>query len=188
LATQVRTDELQHLPKVIYGRALKVLAVAKAHGHDSLVLGAWGCGAFGNNGSLVADIFHKALTQDFAGSFKEVTFAIVDTSPEGRFIRPFARRFSPEAIGSIKAEKPLSMADVIERTDVILRKHLDMPEGHYARLRFWDDLNKYFIDCIEVICELEFEFRIPNLEEANASRIQTVGQLYDYVLRNGRDH
>ena len=93
LATHVNPNELRHLPKIIYDRALKVLAVAKAHGHDSLILGAWGCGAFGNDGNLVADLFLKALTKDFAGTFKSVTFAIVDTSPERRFISPFEERF-----------------------------------------------------------------------------------------------
>ena len=187
LATHVNLYELRHLPKIIYDRALKVLAVAKAHGHDSLILGAWGCGAFGNNGSLVADIFHKALTQDFAGTFKEVTFAIVDTSPEGRFIRPFSRRFSPEAIGSIKAEKMLTMADVIERTDLILRKHLDMPQGPLGHLRFECDIKSQFIIHEAMIFDLELEFRMPTMDEPDVSRMRTVKQLYEYILRNGRE-
>jgi uncharacterized protein (TIGR02452 family) len=187
LATHVNLYELKHLPKVIYGRALKVLAVAKANGHDSLVLGAWGCGAFGNNGSLVADIFHKALTQDFAGTFKEVSFAIVDTSPEGRFIRPFSRRFSPEAIGSAKAEKMLTMADAIERTDLILRKHLDMPEAPYADLSFFAHMKTRFAECDAMIFDLELEFRMPTMNDPDVSRMQTVRQLYEYVLRNGRE-
>ena len=187
LATHVSIYELKNLPKVIYQRALKVLAVAKAHGHDSLILGAWGCGAFGNNGNLVADLFHKALTQDFAGAFKEVTFAVVDTSPEGRFIRPFARRFSPEALGVAKAERLLSKEDVIERTDIILRKHLDMPEGPYAHLRFESDLKSQFIMHDAMIFDLEFEFRMPTMNEPDASRMRTVSELYDYVLSHGRE-
>ena len=187
LATHVNIYELRYLPKVIYVRALKVLAVAKAHGHDSLILGAWGCGAFGNNGNLVADLFHKALTQDFAGAFKEVTFAIVDTSSEGRFIRPFSRRFSPDALGVAKAEKLLSKEDIIERTDIILRKHLVMPEGPYAHLRFESDLKSQFIMHDAMIFDLELEFRMPTMDEPDASRMQTVRQLYEYVLRNGRE-
>jgi uncharacterized protein (TIGR02452 family) len=68
--------------------------VAQWNCHNSLILGAWGCGAYGNDGYEVADIFYQALTVEFAGSFKEVTFAIVDTSPEERFISPFAQRFA----------------------------------------------------------------------------------------------
>jgi hypothetical protein len=187
LATHVNIYELRYLPKVIYERALKVLAVAKAHGHDSLILGAWGCGAFGNNGNLVADLFHKALTQDFAGAFKEVTFAIVDTSSEGRFIRPFSRRFSPDALGVAKAEKLLSKEDVIERTNLILRKHLVMPEAPYAGLSFSAHTKTRFAECDAMIFDLELEFRMPTMNDPDVSRMQTVGQLYDYILRNGRE-
>ena len=94
LAKKVLPDDYPKLPNVLIHRILKILSVAKSKGHDSLILGAWGCGAFGNDGHLVSELFHRALTVEFAGSFKEVTFAIVDTSPELRFIGPFAQRFS----------------------------------------------------------------------------------------------
>ena len=93
LAKLASPAESAQLPKVLRERIAKILSVAQAHGHDSLILGAWGCGAFGNDGHQVAELFHRALTVDFAGAFKEVTFAIVDTSPEQRFIGPFAQRF-----------------------------------------------------------------------------------------------
>jgi uncharacterized protein (TIGR02452 family) len=94
LAKKVPPHEHPKLPNVIFHRILKILSVAKSKGHDSLILGAWGCGAFGNDGHIVSELFHRALTVEFTGSFKEVTFAIVDTSPEERFIGPFAQRFS----------------------------------------------------------------------------------------------
>ncbi len=94
MAKKVQPYDYPKLPGILMGRILKILSVAKAKGHDSLILGAWGCGAFGNDGHLVSDLFHRALTVEFAGAFKEVTFAIVDTSPEKRFIGPFAQRFS----------------------------------------------------------------------------------------------
>ncbi len=94
LAKKVPPHEHPKLPNVIFHRILKILSVAKSKGHDSLILGAWGCGAFGNDGHIVSELFHRALTVEFTGSFKEVTFAIVDTSPEQRFIGPFAQRFS----------------------------------------------------------------------------------------------
>ena len=74
-------------------RILKVLAVGEKHGHDSLVLGAWGCGAFGNDGNLIAALFRKALTEDFDGVFSRVIFAIADWSAEERFIGPFKHAF-----------------------------------------------------------------------------------------------
>ena len=96
LAKKVPPHERPKLPNVIFHRILKILSVAKSKGHDSLILGAWGCGAFGNDGHLVSELFHRALTVEFTGSFKEVTFAIVDTSPEERFIGPFAQRFGAQ--------------------------------------------------------------------------------------------
>ncbi len=93
LAWLLRDEDFEHLHELLFRRISKILSVAQSNGHDSLVLGAWGCGAFGNDGHQVAGLFHRALTTDFAGAFKEVTFAIVDTTPERRFIGPFAKRF-----------------------------------------------------------------------------------------------
>ena len=93
LTKHLHPEELVRIPDILRERIRKILTVAQVHGHDSLVLGAWGCGAFGNDGHLVAQIFHQALEIDFKGAFKEVTFAIVDTSPEKKFIGPFAKRF-----------------------------------------------------------------------------------------------
>ena len=93
LAKHANEAELANLPTFLGDRITKILSVAQSNGHNSLVLGAWGCGAYGNDGHEVASLFHRALTIEFAGSFKEVTFAIVDTSPEQRFIGPFAERF-----------------------------------------------------------------------------------------------
>ena len=93
LTKHLHPEELVHIPEILRGRIRKILSVAQAHGHDSLILGAWGCGAFGNDGHQVAQLFHQALENDLKGAFKEVTFAIVDTSPEKKFIGPFAKRF-----------------------------------------------------------------------------------------------
>ncbi len=71
----------------------KVLTIAATYGHDGLVLGAWGCGVFGNDSREIAELFHQALTGDFRGVFRRVVFAILDWSPERRFIGPFAAVF-----------------------------------------------------------------------------------------------
>lgn len=93
LAKHLHPEELTILPEILRQRIRKILTVAQVHGHDSLVLGAWGCGAFGNDGSQVSALFKWVLAEDFKGAFKEVTFAIVDTSTEKKFIAPFAERF-----------------------------------------------------------------------------------------------
>jgi uncharacterized protein (TIGR02452 family) len=71
----------------------RVLTIAAVHGHEGLVLGAWGCGVFGNNTSEIAELFRAALRGPFRGVFSIVVFAIVDWSDERRFIGPFLKAF-----------------------------------------------------------------------------------------------
>ena len=77
----------------MWGRILKVLAAGVHHGHDSIVLGAWGCGAFGNRSSEIAPLFRKALEANFMGAYRRVAFAITDSSSEKRNIGPFQAAF-----------------------------------------------------------------------------------------------
>ena len=59
-------------------RALQTtLAIALAHGHDAIILGALGCGAYCNPPSHVAEICAYALAE-YGGLFREITFAIID--------------------------------------------------------------------------------------------------------------
>jgi uncharacterized protein (TIGR02452 family) len=80
-------------------RIRKVLAIAALHGHDALVLGAWGCGVFGNDSQEIAELFREALAQPFRGVFARVVFAILDWSEEQRFIGPFLKIFGESASG-----------------------------------------------------------------------------------------
>ena len=77
----------------MWQRILKVLAAGIVHGHDSIVLGAWGCGAFGNKGAEIAPLFRQALEENFRGAYQQVIFAILDRSREKRSIGPFQRAF-----------------------------------------------------------------------------------------------
>jgi uncharacterized protein (TIGR02452 family) len=79
---------------LLQARMQRVLAIAQAFQFDSLVLGAWGCGAFGHDPHRTARDFRTALETDFAGVFEEVRFAITDWSPERRFLGPFRDVFS----------------------------------------------------------------------------------------------
>jgi uncharacterized protein (TIGR02452 family) len=79
-------------PKIVGAmgaRIVKVLAAAQANGHDALVLGAWGCGNFANDPALIADLFRQALQGPFKGTFRRVTFAVIDSSPERRCLSQF---------------------------------------------------------------------------------------------------
>lgn len=65
------------VPGVLAARAGRVLAVAAAHGHRKLVLGAWGCGVFRNDPAVVATTFAARLARA-QGSFDHVVFAVLD--------------------------------------------------------------------------------------------------------------
>ncbi len=82
------------IPGVLAVRARKVLAVALAHAHRRLVLGAWGCGVFRNDPSEVAGAFAAALRDEFAGRFEHVVFAVWDPSGGSPRLAAFQRAFA----------------------------------------------------------------------------------------------
>jgi len=65
-----------YLNEILYDRIDRVLAIACENGCDALVLGAFGCGVFRNDSFIVAEIFHKLLTEKYKTCFQEVQFAI----------------------------------------------------------------------------------------------------------------
>jgi len=69
---------------------LVVLQVAAAHGHRRLVLGAWGCGVFGNDPDTVAEAFAVALYD--VDRFDHVAFAVLDRSGDAATYHAFAAR------------------------------------------------------------------------------------------------
>ena len=88
------------IPGAMGARIIKVLAIAQANGHDALVLGAWGCGNFGNDPALIADLFRQALDGPFKGAFQRVTFAIVDTTSDQRCLNQFRLALAQKALPS----------------------------------------------------------------------------------------
>ena len=55
-----------------------MLRIGLLHGHDAIVLGAWGCGAFRNPPEHMASLFHEVLREpEFAGKYRVVRFAVI---------------------------------------------------------------------------------------------------------------
>ncbi len=70
-----------------------MLRIAAKNGHKNLVLGAWGCGAFGNKPEDVSNYFKKVLIdEEYGRCFDEVCFAIYGRT-DGKNIRVFRERF-----------------------------------------------------------------------------------------------
>jgi uncharacterized protein (TIGR02452 family) len=84
---------MKDIPEVMRQRTIRVLTTAAARDVRRLILGAWGCGAFGLDTEMMANIFYEALAGPFDGVFETIVFAITDWSPERRFIGPFTARF-----------------------------------------------------------------------------------------------
>lgn len=68
-------ERADDIPDVLLRRATRVLHVAASHGHERLVLGAWGCGVFGNDPATVAQAFRIALRDN--NYFDHVVFAVL---------------------------------------------------------------------------------------------------------------
>lgn len=105
-----KPDE-KRMAEIFYQRIMAMLHVACEYGYEYLVLGAWGCGAFGNDAKLVAEQFAKAFC-DFRvkivdydeeshvfGSgecFRHVEFAVLDHSDNEYHYQSFRKAFPEE--------------------------------------------------------------------------------------------
>lgn len=65
-------EPIKHKIRTIFRIGLK-------HGHDSLILGALGCGAFQNPPRHIARLFHEVINEkEFANKYKHIVFAILE--------------------------------------------------------------------------------------------------------------
>lgn len=65
-------------------RTRRVLDVCAVEGHRNVVLGAWGCGAFGNDPQMVARAFGEAIDAR-EHNFDHIVFAIYDSAHRRAF-------------------------------------------------------------------------------------------------------
>lgn len=62
---------------ILSQRIVKILDVAAFHGHKNIILGAWGCGAFGNDPNVVSSLLQAGVLLN--PYFEHVTYAVYDT-------------------------------------------------------------------------------------------------------------
>ena len=93
-----QANYLDKIPKVFYARAVKLLSLAAYQNCDTLILGAWGCGVFENQPSLVAQMFADLLLPNgqFWGRFKKVIFSVLDSSKNKKTLIEFENRIDFE--------------------------------------------------------------------------------------------
>jgi uncharacterized protein (TIGR02452 family) len=74
-------------------RMNQVLSIMALHGHRTIILGAWGCGIFGNDPLMVAELFRDNLKK--LPFFDTIAFPIYDRS-DSDTLRSFVQIFGPE--------------------------------------------------------------------------------------------
>lgn len=88
---------LEKLEQVFNDRIHNILKVAVANDVDSLILGAFGCGAFHNPPELVTNEFKKLLIDGgYATLFKNVTFVIKKNEERYTNLDVFRKAFLEE--------------------------------------------------------------------------------------------
>lgn len=91
-------------PEMIGGTMNKmrtILRIGLRHGHDAIVLGAFGCGAFVNPPRHIAELFREVISEDeFRNKYWKIVFAILEdhnsnerVNPNGNLL-PFMEVFS----------------------------------------------------------------------------------------------
>jgi len=101
-------------------RVIAVMELAAAEGCDTLVLGAFGCGVFGNDATMVANLFKEWLDAH-PGQFERVVFPV----PGGPNLDAFREVFGVEKPEFKRVEED----DEDEDDDDDWRKDLELPEG-----------------------------------------------------------
>lgn len=116
MANALSGAEREGLAELFAGRIQALLHAACRYGYEYLVLGAWGCGAFGNDAGMVSQQFARAFREfrvpvaDAQGNvreegtdfcFRRVEFAVLDRSLEKYRYQCFLHAFPPEANESL---------------------------------------------------------------------------------------
>lgn len=97
-AGAIARNERHHLDRIeptMLARMERLLTLALVRGHDTLILGAWGCGVFRNDPAAVAEWFARHLKDEgrYHRAFRTIVFAVLDTSPHLKTLRAFQETF-----------------------------------------------------------------------------------------------
>lgn len=109
-------DQEQKSYDAFYRRIEKVLNVMHKEGHKTIVLGAWGCGAFGNDPYMISDFFADILEANPV--FDKVVFAIYD-KPSSATYQAFDTTFN-ESKGPVIRVDEIYTSEHSVGSDVVL--------------------------------------------------------------------
>lgn len=114
---------------MVYNRIMGMLKCAAYFGYRHLVLGAWGCGAFGNDAHVISDLFYRALKElRFNGMsesdfFRRIDFAVLDRTPQQYNFKEFHRNFTSAAFYKEENQKEINaVLQSYKETEIYLDK------------------------------------------------------------------
>lgn len=127
----------EEITEIIRRRIRKMLYVAAHFGYQYLVLGAWGCGAFGNDADTVARLFYEELRaykekvynrentyHTLKDCFRRIAFGVLDRTKDQYNFKAFQKYFSDFYAEDEKTEQERG-----EATKRETEKHLDVIRG-----------------------------------------------------------
>ena len=131
-----------HHVEPIKNKIRTIFRIGLVHGHDSLVLGALGCGAFRNPPRHVARLFHEVMDEpEFKDKYRRIIFAILDDhnanhkhNPVGNY-RPFAEEFDHTdnkdsfSVDAVKVLSEKSLNRMENRQESSIRENDNVSDG-----------------------------------------------------------
>ena len=115
--------------EMVYNRIMEMLKCVAYLGYKNLVLGAWGCGAFGNDAHVISDIFYKVLKEinynghDEKDLFRRIDFAVLDRTADQYNFKEFYRNFSFDNFFRDENRKAIDRAmERIKETEIHLNQ------------------------------------------------------------------
>lgn len=92
------------IDEIMVSRLRNLFATAAYYGYKNLVLGAWGCGAFGHEPKTVAKYFHEVIIyKEFGMYFDKIIFAILDRDGN-RNLKAFQEIFETDSTSMTEFE------------------------------------------------------------------------------------
>lgn len=139
----------EQLKMVMKQKIRNFMRVSARQLYDTLILGAWGCGAFGHDAKYVAQYFKEVIEEEkYYQLFKQIIFAVYDKTADQYNYKSFLEAFGEHGIwkdeGTEKAIVTVTFRNNTKDEDgniiVCEETHTDTKE------ELQDLLNQYLVD------------------------------------------
>lgn len=140
-AEKVEGFKIDENNKAMYERIKLVIQIALDNGIDTLILGAWGCGVFGQDTLTVARLFKYVIEQHCGIS--NIIFAIKDSKKYNTFVQVFyaedvftevAKLLNMDVVQIVEDSEPVEEVEPVDENGCIVRvgDHIETPRLLFA--------------------------------------------------------